>query len=551
MSTTVSTTGPQEIKGVSVIAGRDAERPTLGRFRPVDPGSGTEIATEFWAATPEQVERACSEAWQAFYAMQARPNADRAALLEQCAANIAALGDLLIGVAASETGLSPARLVSERERTCNTLRLFAEVVREGGWVRAAIDHGDAARRPLPKPDVRRMLRPLGPVAVFGASNFPLAYSTAGGDTASALAAGCPVIVKGHSSHPGTGELVARAVTSAAAECAFHPGTFSFLHAGAERDREVGLELVRNRHVRAVGFTGSVAGGTALAREGASRADPIPVFAEMGSVNPVFLLANALEKEGKSIAERLYASITNASGQMCTCPGLIFAPLCDGLEVFLRTLADSMNQAGPMTMLSRHVRSQFCARLAEVQSVPGVEIRAGSPQAGHREGEGHENEQGFPIRCSPTVFRTSFDTFRRNRTLHEECFGPSAIVVVCESDDQMAGAAAMIQGSLTGSIFAGALDAASARQLQSILEQRVGRVVFNGVPTGVEVCASMVHGGPFPACNMPASTAVGHLAVERWCRPVCFQNVPEAMLRSELRDENPLGIRRFVDGKPEA
>lgn len=290
---------------------------------------------------------------------------------------------------------------------------------------------------------------------------------------------------------------------------------------------------------------------ALAKAANERTDPVPVFAEMGSVNPVFLLAQALETQAKTIGERLFTSVTNASGQLCTCPGLIFAQRSDGLEVCLRTLADAMNKAGPMTMLSRRVRAGFIKRMEEISRVPGVEVRGGSPEAGHRTGAESEAETGFPIRCSSVVLRTNFETFRRNPTLHEECFGPSTIVVVCENEEQMLGAAALIQGSLTGSIFAGGLDAAVAKQLQGILEHRVGRVVYNGVPTGVEVCTSMVHGGPYPSSNQPQTSAVGPLAVERWCRPVCFQNAPETLLPMELRDENPLAVVRVVDGKPES
>lgn len=533
--------------GLSLIAGAMAKK-TPDEFRAVSPNSGEDIPTPYFAAGAADVEAACRAAWEAFFDYRNRPASARAAFLEKCAENIVALGDDLIAVATTETGLAPARLVSERDRTVNQLKLFASVLREGSWVNAAIDHGDANRRPLPKPDVRRMLRPLGPVAVFGASNFPLAYSTAGGDTASALAAGCPVIVKGHPSHPGTGELVAHAIAAAAAQSKLPAGVFSFLHAGAQRETAVGIELVRHPCVRAVGFTGSPAGGMALAREGSSRPDPIPVFAEMGSVNPVFLLPNALESQGASIGEKLAASITNSSGQMCTCPGLIFGVRSDGLETATRAITEQMNQLAPQTMLSRRIRASYIKRTSEIAAAPGVQIRGGSPEPGHRaQGTDHQAETKFPIRCSATLFRTSFESFKTSPTLLEECFGPAAVLVVCENEDQLVAAASMIQGSLTASIFAGAADAAIAGQLLATLELRAGRIVFNGVPTGVEVCAGMVHGGPFPATNQPHTTAVGHHAIERWCRPISYQNAPSTLLPPELREENLPQVRRRVDG----
>ena len=545
-----------EVQGVSVLASGKhpkppARFPIARTFRALNPTTGSNLETTFHAATPDEVDAVCRAAWQAYFDLSARSNDQRAAFLDTCATRVSDLGDELVKVAAAETGLGPARLVSERERTVNSLRMFAAMVREGSWVRASIDRGDAARRPLPKPDVRRMLRPVGPVAVFGASNFPLAYSTAGGDTASALAAGCPVIVKGHPSHPGTGELVACAIAQAVVEHGFDPGCFSFLHAGGERETAVGLELVRHACVRAVGFTGSTTGGMTLVREATARPDPIPVFAEMSSVNPVCMLPEALESSAKPIAERLYASVTNASGQMCTCPGLVFAKRSDGLEVFLRAMADSMNQAGPMTMLNRRVRAGFVKRISEITAVDGVDVRGGSPQAGHRE-EGFDagSDQGSPVRCSAVVFRTNYGVFRHAHSLHDECFGPSLVVVACDDDDQLLAAAASIQGSLTATIFASGLDLPLSQRLHQVLEQRVGRVVYNGVPTGVEVCTSMVHGGPYPACNQPQSTAVGPTAAERWCRPVCFQSAPQTNIPKELRDDNPLRIVRVVDGKLE-
>ncbi|MCC6678217.1 MAG: aldehyde dehydrogenase (NADP(+)) [Phycisphaerales bacterium] len=539
------------VVGRSIVAGRAADGPADAelRLRAVNPATGTELPPVYIAATGADVDRAAKAAWEAFHAMHAKTGKDRAALLEACAERIMAEGDGLIAMAAAETGLPTSRLISERERTVSTLRMFARAAAEGSWAEATIDAGDPLRKPVAKPDLRRMLRPVGPVAVFGASNFPLAYSTAGGDTASALGAGCPVVVKGHPAHPGTGEIVARALTAAVSAAGFHPGMFSFLHSGGERESAVGIELVKHACIRGVGFTGSFSGGTALARLAGERADPIPVFAEMGSVNPVFLLPQALEQYAQSIAEKLTGSITSGNGQMCTCPGLIFVIRSDGAEAFMRGVAELMHRIEPAPMLSHRVRLGFAKRISEVMAVPGVEVRAGSPMAPHRSGAGAEKfEKGYGIFASPVLLKTRFETFRRNPTLAEECFGPSAIVVVCEDERDLLEAAASIQGSLTGSIFAGSLDTALVRQLQGILEQRVGRLVFNGVPTGVEVAGAMVQGGPWPATNAPHTTAVGWYAMKRWARPVCYQNAPEVLLPMELRDENALGMWRLVNGE---
>lgn len=546
-----STTPQWQPTGRSIIAGKTSAPghspllPQDAKFYAADPQSGRQLPTLFLAASPEEVDSACWSAWQAFYLMQDRSAADRAGLLDTIAQRITDLGEDLLALATDETGLGPARLVSERDRTVSQLRMFAALVRKGEWVQPTIDTGQPSRRPLPKPDLRRMLRPLGPVAVFGASNFPLAYSTAGGDTASALAAGCPVVVKGHPGHPGTGELVAQAITQAVADCNFDPGVFSFLHSGGSREMAVGQQLVKHAAIRAVGFTGSFAGGMALARIGNERQDPIPVFAEMGSTNPIFTLPGALEAQPE-IAERLYLSITAGNGQMCTCPGLIFAIRGDGTEHLLRALAKSMNEAPSQTMLNHRVRQVFAKRAGEVVAVPGVEVRGGSPQAAHRVSSGVD-ESNEPVRASGAILKTTFEVFRKNPTLHEEVFGPFAIVVLCDNEQQLIDAAAMIHGSLTGTIWASQPDVDLARRVQTVLEQRVGRLIYNGVPTGVEVCSSMVHGGPFPATNNPHTTAVGSYAIMRWARPICYQNTPESMLPPELRNGNPLNLRRLVNG----
>lgn len=543
---------PGQISGRSIIGGfeiGDGE----AFFRAMDPARGQLIEPGFRAATSAELDRACRGAWDAFtqrrgVTLDEKPaNIQRSAMLEQAAANIAALGDELIDRCQSETGLPPARLVSERERTIQQLRMFAALVREGSWVRATIDHGDANRRPLARPELRKMLRPIGPVAVFGAGNFPLAYSAAGTDASSALASGCPVVVKAHPAHPGAGELVARALARAVAWAGLHPGTYSYLLAGSNRERDVGQELVTHPCIRAVGFTGSPAGGMALANLGASRMvaglpDPIPVFAEMGSVNPIFVLPSALTNQTEQLAERIASSAIASVGQMCTCPGLIFVPRTDGVVAFERAMTDAIERAQALPMLSTRIAGNYAERCTELLAIHGVELCAG--------GRPDPVENGRPLRMRPALLRTTYDVFRKSMLLREECFGPSTILVVCNGEDDLLDAAGMIQGSLTASIFAAGHDAALAMQIQTTLEQRVGRLVFNGVPTGVEVAPSMVHGGPFPATNQPNSTAVGPLAIERWCRPVCYQNAPENLLPPELRDGNPLKITRLVDGASE-
>jgi len=351
-------------------------------------------------------------------------------------------------------------------------------------------------------------------------------------------------VKGPPAHPGTGELVARAVARAVAWAGLHPGTYAYLLAGGPREQAVGSELVTHPCIRGVGFTGSPAGGMALAALGAGRvvagvADPIPVFAEMGSVNPIFILPGALAGQPDQLAERLAASATASVGQMCTCPGLIFVPRTDGVIALERALTDAFGRAQSAPMLSMRIASNYSRRCNDLLAIPGVELCSGNAP--------DPLEPGRPIRMRPALLRTTYETFRRNIALREECFGPSTILVVCNGEDDLLEAAGMIQGSLTGSIFAVGHDAALAVQIQATLEQRVGRIVFNGVPTGVEVVASTVHGGPYPATNQPNSTAVGPLAIERWCRPVSYQNTPDSMLPPELRDDNPLGITRLIDG----
>lgn len=498
-------------------------------FRGFEPAAGREAGAVYRAASAAEVDEACRAAGEAFEFTRRASGEARARLLEGAAARIEALGDGLLELAARETGLEARpRLEGELRRTVFTLRMFAGVARDGRWTRAVVDPGDPARTPTPKPELRSVLRPLGPVAVFGAGNFPLAYSTAGGDTASALAAGCPVVVKGHPGHPGTGEAVAKAVGEAVHEAGFPAGAFAFLHAGGEREMEVGREVVPHPAIRAVGFTGSFGGGTALAELARTREEPIPVFAEMGSVNPVFVLPGAMREGGEWGAERigsmLAASVANSHGQMCTCPGLVFVVKGGASERLAAALAEGLRAAGVRPMLGRRGWEVFRRRIGEIAGVGGVERLIG-------EGE----PRGPGVQSGAVALRCGFGAFREHPTLREECFGPSTIVVECAGVEEMEEGAGLIRGSLTGSVFWGEAEGGEGGGLQGpapemlrlieVLERRVGRLIFNGVPTGVEVSEAMVHGGPWPATNRPHTTAVGARAIERWCRPVCYQNAP--------------------------
>ncbi|CAG0949286.1 2,5-dioxopentanoate dehydrogenase [Phycisphaerales bacterium] len=503
-------------------------------FQGLNPTTGMPTRA-YSAASSEDVSEAAERACRAF---RRHPEATvRADCLSTAAAKLDAHADEILTVAMEETGLAEPRLRAELSRTTGTLRLFAALILEGSWVEAVIDHGDPSRKPLPRPDLRRMLVPLGPVAVFGASNFPLAYAVAGGDTASALAAGCPVIVKGHSAHPGTGELVAGLIAKAVREAKMPEGFFAFLPAGGSRDVEVGVEIVKHARVRAVGFTGSVPGGTALVRIAGERPEPIPVFAEMGSVNPVFVLPGAIEKDAAEVAAGLVASATNSGGQMCTCPGLIFVMNSPQAERMITAMREAFGQAARPTLLGPRTRDNYFRRLREIGRTPGVCLAIGSL----------DTPQDARISAIPTMLEVSYQDFKSAENLSDECFGPETIVVRCGILDDLIEAARAMRGSLTATLLASDSDSPAARRLLPELQDRAGRLIVNGVPTGVEVAAAMVHSGPFPACSRADTTAVGPLAIRRWCRPVCFQNVPDSLLPEELREANRLGISRVVDG----
>ncbi|TPV92695.1 MAG: aldehyde dehydrogenase (NADP(+)) [Myxococcales bacterium FL481] len=434
-----------------------------------------------------------------------------------------------------ETGLPEGRVRNETGRTCNQLRMFADLVADGSWVDARIDQADPGRSPLPKPGTRSMWVPLGPVVVFGASNFPLAFSVAGGDTASALAAGNPVIVKAHPAHPGTSEIVAEAVAAAVSSCDMPDGVFSLLYGVGN---ELGATLVAHPAVRAVGFTGSTTGGRALMDIAAARPEPIPVYAEMGSQNPVFLLPKAIATRGDAIAKGLVGSLNLGVGQFCTNPGLVFALAGADTDRLVDDVAKQLQDVPAAAMLTRNIADAYRSGADKVEST-GLDTVV-APQPGEA-GPGGAH-------AAPGLFRTDVATFLERPELRHELFGPAAVVCIAESPEQLVAAAARLEGQLTATIHADADEWPGHAELVTELSARVGRLIANGFPTGVEVCSSMVHGGPYPASSAAGSTSVGTRAIYRFCRQLCYQDLPDAALPPELRDENPLGLWRLVDGK---
>lgn len=490
-------------------------------------GEGT-LAPAFAIATFDEIDAAVSAAYAAFDTYSLCGPTKRAEFLEAIADEIEALGDALIERANIETALPLPRLTGERGRTCGQLRMFAKLLREGSWVDARIDLPDPARAVGPKPDLRRMLVPIGPVAVFGASNFPLAFSVAGGDTASALAAGCPVVCKAHPSHPGTSEYVAQAIHAALKKVGLPAGVFSLLHGGVE----VGQALVKHPKISAVGFTGSQRAGRALFDLAAARPNPIPVYAEMGSVNPLFVTPGALAERGDALAEGYAASLTLGVGQFCTNPGVIVGVASPAFDSFLKKVAEKLQTVPGGTMLNCGIRDRYVASVeswanhAEVDpiSVP------------------HMNGSGV----LPALFSTSAKKFLANGELQEEVFGPAAIAIRCDSFAELVQIANELPGQLTTTIHFAESETEDIRWLLPSLVRMAGRIVANGFPTGVEVSTAMVHGGPYPATTDARTTSVGTAAIERFVRPVAFQNLPDTLLPTELKHTNP-GIWRSVDG----
>jgi NADP-dependent aldehyde dehydrogenase len=493
----------------------------------VQPGTGTKLEPAYLTATPEEVEKTMALAASAFPVYSNLSGKARAGFLRSIATEIEAVVDDIVERGQLETALAEPRLRGETGRTTGQLRMFANLIEEGSWVDARIDRADPDRKPIPKVDLRSMLRPLGPVAVFCASNFPMAYSVAGGDSASALASGCPVIVIAHASHPGVAEIVANAVIRAAKLTNMPDGVFSVLYGGG---RKVGQAVVKHPVTQAVGFTGSRAGGTALMDTATKRKQPIPVYAEMSSINPIVILPGALERGEEALAEAFFGSLTLGVGQFCTNPGLIFLPAGKG-EIFLTKLKSLIKAATPGMMLNAAICQSFADSTAAFAATAGVETLARSA-----------TEAG-PGQGAPAVFTVSISDFLKNEALQGEMFGP-ATLIVRGTPEEIEAAIPHLEGQLTATLHATDEELAANSGLVHALQQRSGRLIFNGFPTGVEVCNSIVHGGPFPATSDGRSTSVGTMAIYRFCRPVAWQSFPDAALPAELQEANPLGIKRM-------
>ncbi len=524
-----------KIEGLSILGYGRAQ--CSGTPTPaVNPATGEKLSPAYFWASAREVNTAAELAAKASVEYGRWVPQKRAGLLRRIAALFEASASELIERAQQETALPAPRLQGETARTCGQLRLFASLIEEGWWLEARIDHGDANRKPLPKPDVRSHRLPLGPVAVFSSSNFPFAFSVAGGDTASALAAGCPVIVKPHQGHLGVSEMVGLIVQQAARDCSAPEGIFSLLFGPG---REVGVALVQHPLVKAVGFTGSRAGGRALMDTAASRPQPIPVYAEMGSINPVFLLPGALAESAEALATGLHASVTLGVGQFCTNPGLVFLEPGPAAKTFLAKLEALMRATPAGAMLTPSICAEYHAGVEAFSKMPGVTRLTEAPRPNQMKG----------TLAQTALFVTDADTFLAQPKLLDEVFGPSTLVVQCASRTQMLAAAETLDGQLTATIHGTAHELESSRELLAILETKAGRLVWNGFPTGVEVCHSMVHGGPFPATSDGRSTSVGTQAIERFVRPVCYQNFPDSLLPDALKEAAPANSWRLVDGVP--
>jgi len=502
-----------------------------GTTRAVNPALNDTIEPDFGLATAADVDAACELAGGAFDAYRSTTPEQRAQFLEAIAEAIMALGPQLIERAGQESGLPQARLEGERGRTVNQLRLFAKVARDGYWQSATLDSALPDRVP-PRPDLRLRMIPVGPVAVFGASNFPLAFSVAGGDTASALAAGCPVVVKAHGAHLGTSELVGKAVQQAAAAIGMPEGVFSMLFG---EGRQIGQQLAAHPAIKAIGFTGSRQGGLALLRTAAARPEPIPVYAEMSSINPVFMLPGALAGDRAALAQGFVDSLTLGVGQFCTNPGLVLGIEGNNFKTFTDAAANALQAKPAGTMLTPGIHGAYVSGIERMSGIEQVSLLAQGQQ------------QGAGCAAQASLYACEASTYLATPALEDEIFGPAALLIRCKDGEEMRKVAEHLEGQLTATVHATAADRAQAATLMPVLERKAGRILFNGFPTGVEVSHAMVHGGPFPATSDSRSTSVGASAIDRFLRPVSYQNVPQDLLPDALADHNPLKLARLVDG----
>jgi alpha-ketoglutaric semialdehyde dehydrogenase len=516
----------------SMIIGQELVKGSKNAIYGINPATGENLEPAYLGGGAQEVERACALAEQAFDVYRETDLEARAKFLEQIAANLAANGPAIIERAGLESGLPKARLEGELGRTMNQLKLFAEEVRAGRWLGVKIDTAIPERTPLPRSDIRLRHIPLGPVVVFGASNFPLAFSVAGGDTASALAAGCPVVVKGHSAHPGTSELVGRAIQAAVKSAGMPEGTFSLLFGSGA---DIGSALVADSRVKAVGFTGSRSGGVALMKIAAARPEPIPVYAEMSSINPVYLLPEALKNRSEAIATGFVNSLLMGSGQFCTNPGLLIIKESPELGAFIQKVSDLISAAAPTTMLTPGIHQAYESGVTKLQGNAQVKLLAKAKGV------------SGPNQCCARLFQTTAQAFLNDHALRDEVFGSSSLIIRCKTDDEVLELTKSLEGQLTATALMEPNDNAPfVKRLLSLLERKVGRILFNGYPTGVEVCHAMVHGGPFPATSDSRSTSVGTEAIWRFLRPVCYQDVPADLLPQVLKDSS--AVPKLINGK---
>ncbi len=519
--------GKHLIAGEFLATGNDT-------FQAINPSLNMAFGTHYHEATTGEVADAARLAHGAFDGLRNASVETRAGLLDGIADEIMNLGDDLLDIAHQETGLPMGRLTGERGRTVNQIRLFAKVLREGSWVDARIDTADPDRTPFPKPDVRSMLVAMGPVAVFGASNFPLAIGVAGTDTVTALGAGCPVLVKAHPAHPGTSEMQAVAISRALASTGLPAGAFSMVQG---RGHEVGLAMATDPHIKAVAFTGGLRGGRALFDAAAARPEPIPVYAEMGSTNPVFLLPGALKERSEEIAKGYLNSVNLGVGQFCTNPGVVLGLKSVSLEAFKTASGDIARSVEPATMLHPGISNAFSGGVDKIGNTPGVSLLGKT-----------STEPAVATQASCAIFATDIETLRATPYLMEEVFGPTSIVVACNSVEEMEETAESLEGHLSATIHGTPEDLETYSTLISILEKKVGRIIINGYPTGIEVCAAMHHGGPYPAATDSHFTSIGTGSLLRFVRPVCYQGFPDTLLPSQLRDNNEDGIWRLLNNE---
>ena len=504
------------------------------KFQAFAPSGNTFLPGDFTYATEKEFQSAVALANEAFAFYKETSAEKKAQFLEAIAEEIIALGDALIERCVAESALPAARITGERGRTCGQLKMFAQLLRDGWWVDARIDTAQPERQPVPKPDIRRMLIPVGPVAVFGASNFPLAFSTAGGDTASALAAGCPVIVKAHPSHPGTNELVSQAIIKAAQRTNMPEGVFSSLYLSNGQS----IQLVQHPVIKAVGFTGSRHVGILLYKAAAERTEPIAVYAEMSSTNPVILMEGALKTQPEKIAKELTASVNLGVGQFCTNPGQVFAIDNDATRTFLNQFTQQFSTSTPGTMLNKNICTSYSQGEKTLSETPGINLLA----------KASKEAVADRFEALPLAFTVSSKDFTANEQLSHEVFGPLTLIVLCKDAEELHTTLASLEGQLTATIHATEQDEQALKTVVNIITQKAGRIIYGGYPTGVEVGHSMHHGGPFPSTSNARYTSVGTAAIYRFVRPVALQDFPDHLLPEALQNDNPLNILRLINGE---